>query len=62
MNILQQIAYALKQECEALYLGELAAVTGYTKEQIYEVLITLILMGYVNEQTGFKKNRYFLNG
>jgi len=60
MNILHQITHAMTQEKEALYIGELVAILPYSKSQIIDVLETLIMCGYVNEQRGFNPSKYFL--
>ncbi len=49
MNLLQKTVKTLADEAEPLYLGEIAACTGFKKWQVEEVLITLILVGYVKE-------------
>lgn len=60
MNILYQTANAMAEEKEALYIGELVAVLPFDRVQIKEVLITMTLMNYVSEQTGFVPPKYFL--
>ena len=60
MNILHQITHAMTQEKEALYIGELVAILPYSKEQILRVMETLIMCGYVSEQSGFNPHKYFL--
>ena len=60
MNILHQVINIMSQQPDALYIGELVALLPYSKEQIMRVMETLVMCGYVSEQRGFVKYKYFL--
>jgi len=61
MNPLYKVLEAIRLERDALYIGEIVAIMPFYRWQVEEILITLVLMGAVKEQTGFKQMRYFYN-
>lgn len=50
----------MRLEDDALYTGEIVAIVPFSKAQVLESLASMVLMGLIIKQTGFKKNRYFV--
>jgi len=59
MNPLYKILNSIRLEKDTLYLGEIVEIVPFERWQVVEVLITLVLMGMIKEQVGFKNTRYF---
>ena len=50
----------MRLEEEPLYIGEIVAITDFSREQVQEAVSSMVLMELIKEQVGFKQNRFLL--